>query len=112
MVVKDLNDVKGMSKEDIKEELCGDDDLRTKFKYSLYSVFDKELKIYNVPFIAENDIVARRTFIRGASDPNSAVMMFPDKFALYEVALYNQITGDVLNIENHKIMDATDLRKD
>lgn len=63
----------------------------------LYSVYDKEARIYNTPFPAATDVHAMRTFSMQVNDANSANMLnfAPKDFALYSVGSFDSNTGEL-----------------
>lgn len=62
---------------------------------NLYSVWDKEGKRYDTPFLAFSDLFAKRKFIMFANDENSIFTKFKNAFELHKIGSFNVITGDL-----------------
>lgn len=80
-------------------------------KLGVYSVYDNELQIFNTPFYQDNDILAKRAFISIVSDKNSGISKFPDKFSLFHIGLFDQETGEHLQIKHQKMLTAEGVLK-
>jgi hypothetical protein len=88
------------------------EDNRNFVDLSMYSVYDKELNVFNTPFFARSDIEAKRTFIQAIEDPKSVINRFSDKFALYEVGMFIQADGNLISVSPPvKVMEANSIKK-
>lgn len=65
--------------------------------YGMFSMHDAKAGIYSQPFYAPNRAVAQRHFQAAMDDPQSMVSKFPADFRLYEVGVFNDVTGVVLS---------------
>ena len=62
---------------------------------NIYSLFDRKAKTYGNPFTAINTAVASRMVDDLAADPTSTVHKHNTDFELYQVATFNQETGQI-----------------
>lgn len=58
----------------------------------IYSIYDKKSEVYNDPFFAVNDLVAKRTFRSIVNDKN-AVNQFPDDFKMCKIGYFDSSLG-------------------
>lgn len=64
----------------------------------LYSVYDYQMKVYLAPFVARNDVEAKRQLAAAMADPQlskSAMCMAPSDFWLVKVAVFDDETAIV-----------------
>lgn len=57
------------------------------------SVFDSKAGLYSNPFYSVNSAVAKRDFFAGCADPNSGLNRNPEDYALYQVAHFDDESG-------------------
>lgn len=65
-------------------------------RVGLYSVYDTQMKVYLAPFVARNDVEAKRQIAAAMADPQlakSAMCMAPSDFWLVHVADFDDETA-------------------
>jgi hypothetical protein len=67
----------------------------------MYSVYDSKAQAYQRPFIMRNSGEALRAFGTWANDPKGMLCTHAEDFVLYEIAEFDENTGNVLPHKNH-----------
>lgn len=78
---------------------------------AMYSIYDKKAKVYNTPFLQVNAQVAIRTFEDLANDDKTPLSKHPYDYDLYEIAKWDDSTGELLQQAPEFIASAGDLKK-
>lgn len=76
---------------------------------TLYSIKDIKAEAFNVPFAFTTQGQALRAFQDLANDKTTTVGQHPEDYRLFQVGVFDQETGTIINAEQHFIADATDL---
>lgn len=63
--------------------------------WKLYSVLDLKAGFFKPPFCARSNGEAIRMLAEAARDPDTQLAQYPDDFALYELATFNDVTGAI-----------------
>lgn len=72
---------------------------------NVYTLFDTKALIFNTPFFAVNDGVAKRMCADLASDANTTVGRHPADYVLYRLGTYDDNLGsfDLVAIRDHVV---------
>lgn len=62
----------------------------------IYAIKDTMAGVFSVPFAAENDNVAKRTFANEANNVNSKICVYAKDMDLYAIGEWNVNTGDLV----------------
>lgn len=66
----------------------------------VYSVFDQESEIYSSPVVLDNAVDARRWIVHQVLLGNfGAVLNYPDRFTIYEIAKYDPRSGSFEKVD-------------
>lgn len=60
----------------------------------MYSFWDKEAEVYDVPFFAKGDLYAKRHFFMRIEQKDSMLTQFIDQFELHRLLEFDQETGE------------------
>jgi hypothetical protein len=63
--------------------------------YELYSVRDDKAGDFNIPFAAENEIIAVRITGMMANSKSGQIAGYPEDFSLYRIGSFNPKSGQV-----------------
>lgn len=77
----------------------------------IYSIRDKKLQSFNMPFVAENEVVATRQFGILAKDPAAQLSHYADDFDLYELGEFEPTTGKLTAVEPKFLIGACSFQK-
>lgn len=78
-----------------------------------FSVFDKKASAYGVPFFEKNAGMALRSFEQLVGDDRSLVYKYPEDFALYQLADFDDNSGLLVSNENPvHVANATEFVKE
>ncbi len=58
-----------------------------------YSFYDKEAKVYDIPFYAKSDLFAKRHFLIRLEEKPSMLRTFLDQFELHRIGNFSRETG-------------------
>lgn len=67
--------------------------MRTK----VFAIFDKKTASYGQPFTSNHVALATRSVQQAVADLNTSLGQYPADFALYEVGLYDDASGELVN---------------
>jgi len=62
---------------------------------NLYSLFDRKMQKYGMPYNAPNDEIAKRMLISTINAGGTTISEFPEDFSLYKIGKYNDDTGEL-----------------
>lgn len=68
----------------------------------VYAVYDSKAAVFATPFFVGAEALAVRAFARAANDKESQVGSFPEDFTLFQLATYNDESGVIMPLEQHK----------
>lgn len=68
-------------------------------KLGVFSIYDQQAKVYNVPFYSRYKGEASRSFLDLASDGKSTVSLHRDDYILYQVGEYEDETGRLESLQ-------------
>lgn len=74
---------------------------------NVYSIYDKKLATYGLPYCSDNDILAVRAFGGACRDQNMTVAMYPDCFDLYRIGTYDEGSSELKHITPEYVTSAT-----
>lgn len=60
----------------------------------VFAVYDSKLGAFFNPFLFPHEALAKRAFAATANDPNSQICHHPSDFSLFEIAEWNDATGE------------------
>lgn len=63
-------------------------------KATCYAIFDRAVKRYSPPFVADNDASAIRMF-KAAAVPDSMLARFPEDYVLMKIGHWNDAKGEI-----------------
>jgi len=63
--------------------------------YGIFSLHDAKAAAFAQPFYSPNRATAQRHFMAALEDPQSVVSKFPADFRLYELATFDDSTGNI-----------------
>lgn len=66
-----------------------------KEKVKIYSIYDNEGKIFDLPFFCEKDLFAKRHFVMLMDKSGSMVSKFRENFDVYCIGEFNVIDGHI-----------------
>lgn len=62
---------------------------------NIYSLFDRKMQKYGLPFNAPNDDIAKRMLISTINAGGTTISDFPEDFSLFKLGKYNDDTGEL-----------------
>lgn len=72
-------------------------------EYSIFTVQDTKVSLYNRPFFARNKAEALRMFEDISNDPQHPVGQHPEDYVLYYIGTFSEKTGAILG-DNHEAL--------
>lgn len=63
-------------------------------EYQVFTIFDKAVKAFNIPFFAVSEMEAVRNFKMLAQDPTTTIYKNPEDFILFEVDTFDTQSGE------------------
>lgn len=70
-------------------------------KTKLYTVYDHDAAAYLAIFSMINHNMALRAFTESANDPNHLFCKYPDKYTLFHIGEYDDLTGKIYQDKTH-----------
>lgn len=68
-------------------------------QFKMFSIRDNKAQVFMPPFHSHNQGTAIRSIQQNMQDPNSSLAAYPADFSLYEIATFDDDTGDVVPTE-------------
>lgn len=69
-------------------------------KQNVYTIKDAKSGTYSNPFISINDETAKRSFAQASADPNTTISQYPEDYALFKIATWDDEAGTYSISEN------------
>lgn len=72
-------------------------------KSLVFAVYDSKLQAFMLPWIAQNEQMAKRNFATVANDPGTQLCEHAEDFALYQIGTFEDETGHLEAVVPHNL---------
>jgi len=74
----------------------------------IYSVYDTKAEVFSRPMLFVNALVAKRSFMQDAMDPNHQFAKNPGDYRLYEIGEFDDTKCEIKTVEKIDLGSAAD----